>query len=210
MSSVAAFFEGLSEPHGSGSGSDLLPLHVRKGQTIPYTTFVATAPIQSTMPGAGTGLVALDALEMFTWIGLYPGSVTPKVNKKRAAHTMGSVDSNFIIADDSIKAGVHMINEATSPRVANVWYVKLDNGYVLYFASTSIAPHEELLTCYSRGYMKRCYPVPKQCSDPRCISAKHRTHSQILPEWMQPLAAAKPDAISEQLLEAAGLLRSAL
>ena len=77
--------------------------------------------------------------------------MTPKVNKKRAAHTMGGADGNLIIADEAVKAGVHLINEATPPRVANVWYVKLDNGYVLYFAAGYIAPNEELLTCYSRG-----------------------------------------------------------
>ena len=232
----------LNEACGSGTCGDVassytLPVHARKGQVVPYTTFVSTMPILSTMPGAGTGLAALGALEMFTWVGLYPGSVTPafvpltspwrffpvlsylatappiphpgsvtpKVNKKRAAHTMGGADGNLIIADEAVKAGVHLINEATPPRVANVWYVKLDNGYVLYFAAGYIAPNEELLTCYSRGYMKRCYPVPKSCTDPRCASAKHRTHSQALPEWRRPLAAAKPTAVSEQWMEATGL-----
>jgi hypothetical protein len=80
-----------------------------------------------------------------------------------------------------------MINEATTPLVANVWYVKLDNGYVLYFAGRAVAAGEELLTCYSRTYMKRPYPVPRKCSDPRCASAKHRAHSALLEEWQRPL-----------------------
>ena len=57
------------------------------------------------MPGAGTGLVAAAALAPFAWVGLYPGKVTPKVNSKRAAHTMGSSGENFIIADEAVKAG---------------------------------------------------------------------------------------------------------
>ena len=72
----------LNEACGSGTCGDVassytLPVHARKGQVVPYTTFVSTMPILSTMPGAGTGLAALGALEMFTWVGLYPGSVTP-------------------------------------------------------------------------------------------------------------------------------------
>lgn len=183
-----------------------LPLHVRKGQIIPYITFVPTVAFQSTMPNAGTGLAAVEPLAPFTWVGLYPGSVTPKPNKKRAAHTMGSSNDNLIIADEAVKEGVHMINEATTPCVANTWYVKLENGYCLYFTGGEIPANLELLTCYSRNYMKRCYSVPKQCSDPRCTSAKHRTHSDMLEEWRQPLVEHKPSGISEQFLQAAGLV----
>lgn len=35
-------------------------------------------------------------------------------------------------------------------RSVNVWYVKLDNGFVLFFAGIPIGAGEELLTCYSR------------------------------------------------------------
>ena len=83
----------------------------------------------------------------------------------------------------------------------------MDNGFVLYFIGREVMPGEELLTCYSRNYMKRPYPVPKKCTDPRCVSAKHRTHSAALEEWKAPLIEKKPVSlvVPAGWLEAAGL-----
>jgi len=184
-----------------------LPLQIHEEQLIAYTTFVPIGTGISAIPNAGTGLVAMNSIPRYTWVGLYPGKATTRLNGKRAAHTMGSTRSGlYIIADKAIKTGVHMINEATTPYVANVWYVKLANGYVLYFTGASVASQEELLTCYSRSYGKRGYPVPTHCSDPRCIGAKHRLHSAMLKEWRKPLLANAPPGLSRAFLEAAGLL----
>ena len=182
-------------------------LRVRKDAVIPYETFPVTEERPSVMDGAGTGLFAVERLEPFTWLGFYPGKVTSKINGKRVSHTMGSIDDLFIVADPAIKQGVHMVNEATTPLAANVWYVKLENGFVLYFIGVEVLPGDELLTCYSRNYGKRAYPVPKKCSDPRCVSAKHRTHSAVLDEWKAPLRDRKPACLEAApgFFEAAGL-----
>ena len=188
-----------------------IPARVRSGQMIPYTTFVATAAADSSIQNAGTGLFAAEALPQFTWIGLYPGKVTARRNGKRADHTMGSIDDMYIIAEEEVKTGVHMANEASAPHAANVWYLKLDNGYCLYFAGEHVDSGAELLTCYSRSYGKRCYPVPKQCSDPRCAGAKHRTASGLKhapKEWRAALTASTPASISKAFLKAAGLRKS--
>lgn len=178
---------------------------------IPYTSFVATAAADSSIQNAGTGLFAAEALPQFTWIGLYPGKVTARRNGKRADHTMGSIDDMYIIAEEEVKTGVHMANEASAPHAANIWYLKLDNGYCLYFAGEHVDSGAELLTCYSRSYGKRSYPVPKQCSDPRCAGAKHRTASDLKhapKEWRAALTASTPASISKAFLKAAGLRKS--
>ena len=189
----------------------LIPARVRSGQIIPYTTFALTAAADSSIQNGGTGLFAAEALPQFTWIGLYPGKVTARRNGKRADHTMGSIDDMYIIAEEEVKTGVHMANEASAPHAANVWYLKLDNGYCLYFAGEHVDSGAELLTCYSRSYGKRCYPVPKQCSDPRCAGAKHRTASGLKhapKEWRAALTASTPASISKAFLKAAGLRKS--
>ena len=157
---------------------------IRVDDHIPYESFVPTFTAPSTLPSGGDGLFAVDALPPFTWLGFYPGKCSKRFNGKRQDHTMGTVDDAFIIADAAIKEGMHMINEAGRCQVANVWYVKLDSGYVLYFVGRPVQPNEELLTCYSRRYGKRSYPIPTKCSDPRCVaSGKHRVESAMLDEW---------------------------
>lgn len=172
---------------------------VNARDNIPYVCLVSTRLAKSSMAKAGDGLFAVEYLPPFTWVGFYPGKVTATFNRKRESHTMGTVDNangdkQFIIADANVKEGVHMINEAGKNIVANVWYAKLPSGYVLYFTGREVHPREELLTCYSRSYGKRCYPVPVQCSDPRCMAAEHshRYESSLLEEWMEPLLKTKP------------------
>jgi len=167
--------------------------------TIPYVCLVPTRLAKSSMAKAGDGLFAIEYLLPFTWVGFYPGKVTATFNRKRESHTMGTVDNangdkQFIIADADVKEGVHMINEAGRNTVANVWYAKLQSGYVLYFTGREVHPQEELLTCYSRSYGKRCYPVPAQCSDPRCMAAEHshRFESSLIEEWREQLLETKP------------------
>ena len=140
-------------------------------------------------------MMAMDHLLPFTWVGFYPGKVSATYNRKRKDHTMGAGEL-FIIAQHEIQHGVHMINEAGRDAGANVWYTKLASGYVLYFIGVEVLPGEELLTCYARGYGKRCYPVPSKCTDPRCIAAgKHRDESPMLSEWVEALLASKPDSL---------------
>ena len=186
-----------------------LPTQVRSGQVIPYTTFGLMLAANSTIQSAGTGLFADEQFPQFTWIGLYPGKVTARHNGKREDHTMGSIEGMYIIAEEEVKTGVHMANEATAPHAANVWYLKLDNGYCLYFAGEVVDRGAELLTCYSRSYGKRRYQVPRRCSDPRCAGAKHRIHSDIKSaptEWLAALASSTPVSISDDFLKAAGLV----
>jgi len=118
---------------------------------------------------------------------------------------MGTVRDLYIIADPSVPRGVHLVNEAAgSSGGANVWYVKLPgSGLVLYFAGADVRAGEELLTCYSRTYMKRPYSVPKACADPRCVAAKHRAHSgldQAPLEWREELRARMPPGLPLGLL----------
>lgn len=180
---------------------DRYPTSVAEGVTLPYRTFVPTRAVASLIPEAGTGLFASEFIEKFSWIGMYPGKVTAKTNRKLASHTMGTARDLYIIADPAVHAGVHMVNEAAAGHgAANVWYVKLSNsGFVLYFAGEDISPGDELYTCYSRSYMKRTYPVPKTCADPRCAhTAKHRTHSELdeAPEdWREELRSRMPSAL---------------
>ena len=57
---------------------------------------------------------------------------------------------------------------------------------------------EEMLTCYSRTYGKRPYPIAKkgQCADPRCTGvSNHRQRSELglsPEEWRGELMAAHP------------------
>jgi hypothetical protein len=141
-------------------------LRVAEGQVVPYTTFAPTAACVSAIAGAGTGLVTLVQLPAFAWVGLYPGTVSKKINRKLESHTMGSRDNLYIIADPQVQEGVHMVNEASPPAVVNVFYAKLRNGYVLYFAGSEIAAGEELFTC-----------ALQRCASPRraaCIAGSSR------------------------------------
>lgn len=79
---------------------------------------------------------------------------------------------------------------------------------LLYFAGREVAAGEELFTCYSRTYGKRAYHVPKSCADPRCVGAKHRTHSRLdeVPEqwrahWRGQLRALAPPGVSQAMVE---------
>ena len=165
-------------------------------KTHPYTTFIETATQQSVVgTDAGLGLICCCDVAKFTWIGLYPGDVTTRRHRKRNTHTMEtSTTGTFIFADPAVKTGVHMVNEATSTFVANTFYVKLPDETVLYFAGTDIKAGTELLTCYSKTYGKRPYPISKSCMDPRCAnsSGRHRTSSGMLAEWLKPLLGNRP------------------
>ena len=165
-------------------------------KTHPYTTFIETATQQSVVgTDAGLGLICCCDVAKFTWIGLYPGDVTTRRHRKRNTHTMEtSTTGTFIVADPAVKTGVHMVNEATSTFVANTFYVKLPDETVLYFAGTDIKAGTELLTCYSKTYGKRPYPISKSCMDPRCAnsSGRHRTSSGMLAEWLEPLLGNRP------------------
>jgi hypothetical protein len=85
------------------------PREAAEGVTLPYVTFIPTNAQPSKIPGAGTGLFATNAIQKFTWVGLYPGKVTARVNRKLASHTMGTVRDLYIIADPAVKTGVHMV-----------------------------------------------------------------------------------------------------
>ena len=158
-------------------------------QKISYTTFVPTYVAKSNIPNAGCGLFSKTYLKPFTWIGFYPGNVTTKISTNENKMYIMSTSNNqhYIEADCSIKSGVHMVNEASSNTVANVWYIKLDNNYCLYFTGLSVQPNEELLTCYSKTYGKRAYPISNNCSDPRCFNKNHRTNSILLNDWKYKL-----------------------
>ena len=183
---------------------DLSLGRVRAGHHIPYETFTRTATVCSSISGAGDGLVTEEALPAFSWVGLYPGAVSAKHDPTRETHTMGSGLRNqlprlFIIADLEIKQGMHIANEAGPGTEANVWYAKLSCGHVLFFTSRAVCAGEELLTCYARGYGKRCYPVAKKCTDPRCRAMcgknSHRVESPMLDEWVDALLAETPEGI---------------
>ena len=152
---------------------------------IPYKTFVPTYIAKSNIPGAGNGLFSKIYLKPFTWIGFYPGTVTTNIStNENEMYIMGTSNNKYYIeADSSIKCGVHMVNEASANTTANVWYIKLSNNYCLYFTGKSIKPNEELLTCYSKTYGNRLYPISNNCSDPRCIDKYHRKNSMMLNEW---------------------------
>ena len=151
---------------------------------VPYKTFVPTITRASIVSEtAGVGLVTIDALPKYTWIGFYPGDVTTRRHGKRTSHTMEtSTSGTYIVANPAIKTGVHMVNEATSTYPANTFYVKLGThcNMVLYWAGRDIQAGEELLTCYSRTYGKRSYPISKSCADPRCVDSKHRNSSELM------------------------------
>ena len=182
---------------------------------MPYTTLVRVSAQQSAMRGAGTGMFAQERLAPFTWVGFYPGKVVSSLcllapgtggaaggaaSVTTNMHTMGTAGGALvIIADPAIRTGVHMINEASAPLLANVWYAKLANGYVLYFAGgAGVDAGAEMLTCYSRTYGKRPYPIAAkgECSDPRCCGvANHRRHSELglsPGEWRGALMAKHP------------------
>ena len=172
---------------------------------FPYKTFVPTYVGKSNIRGAGYGLFSKKYLKPFTWIGFYPGNLTTKISTNEnemyimgtsnEMYIMGTSNENemyimgtsnnkyYIEADSSIKCGVHMVNEASANTTANVWYIKLSNNYCLYFTGKSIKPNEELLTCYSKTYGNRLYPISNNCSDPRCIDKYHRKNSMMLNEW---------------------------
>ena len=154
---------------------------------IPYKTFVPTYTDKSSIPNAGNGLFTETYLEPFTWIGFYPGKVTNNYNSKNEMYVMATLDNKYILADENIKKGVHMVNEAGENNIANVWYIKLPNNYCLYFTGKPIHPGEELLTCYSNTYGKRPYPISNNCSDPRCKNKNHRNNSRVLDEWKHKL-----------------------
>ena len=164
---------------------------------IPYKTFIPTYTAISKIPNAGYGLFTKIYLEPFTWIGFYPGDVTNNFDScENNMHRMGTLDNKYVIeADSNIKNGVHMVNEAGCNTKANVWYVKLSNNYCLYFASTSIRPKEELLTCYSQSYGKRPYSISSNCSDPRCCNKCHRKNSIMLNCWKNILIKNKPKCL---------------
>ena len=169
---------------------------VRTGIEIPYGTFVPTRCKPSKaypdkgirgMEG-GDGLYSTTRITPFSWLGLYPGRVCDHLGSTRLEHTMRSAGGNFIVADPR-SLGVHLIREVprdgkTAP---NVWYVKLPNGYILYFASRTIAADEELITSKSRSYGKRCYPTradsQKSRELTRCVGADGRVETPMLDEW---------------------------
>ena len=164
---------------------------IRIGDRIQYACFIPTYVAPSTLPSGGDGLFTLERLLPFTWIGFYPGEVAKSMDAKQQVHTMGCEECDaYIIADGTHKAGLHMINEAGTDGVANVWYAKLKNGYVLFFVGREVLARQELLTCYSRSY-KRSYPTADICADPRCASScdgeRHRIGSAMQEEWKQPL-----------------------
>ena len=168
---------------------------VRVGDRIPYACFVATRVAPSKLPFGGDGLFTVDGLPPFTWIGFYPGKVVRAMEAAKQVHTMGCEEcSAYIIADGTYKAGLHMINEAGTDGVANVWYVKLRCGYVLFFVGREVQAGEELLTCYSRSYT-RSYPIASKCADPRCAAGadheQHRLGSAMQDEWKQPLGSCR-------------------
>lgn len=168
---------------------------------IPYKTFVPTYIDKSIIPNAGNGLFTNTYLEQFTWIGFYPGKVSNNYNSKNEMYTMTTSDNKYILADSNIKNGVHMVNEAGGNNVANVWYVKLPNNYCLYFTGLPVNPGEELLTCYSKTYGKRPYPISNNCSDPRCINKDHRKSSKLLDEWKKQLIKKKPKEINSFIIQ---------
>ena len=53
-----------------------IPREVAEGVMLPYRTFITTTAKLSLIPGAGTGLFAVDAMPRFTWICFYPGKVS--------------------------------------------------------------------------------------------------------------------------------------
>ena len=169
---------------------------------IPYTTFVLTYVAKSNIHGAGYGLFSKTFLKPFTWIGFYPGDITTKISTNANRMYIMSTNNNkyYIEADRSIKSGVHMVNEASSNKIANVWYVKLDNNYCLYFTGHCVQPDEELLTCYSKTYGNRLYPISNNCSDPRCIDKHHRKNSIMLNEWRHELIKNMPKHLDKILL----------
>ena len=182
----------LSNPNGT-----------TKPNVMPYTTFIRTESQPSILGEcAGTGLCTTFDIPAFTWIGFYPGDITVRRNRKKDSHTMASLNPGvFIVADPAIKTGVHMINEASPDCPANTYYVKLPGGNnVLYFTATELAAGTELLTCYSRNYGKRGYPISRKCTDPRC-NAKHRTSSECLEEWKDQLRATRPDGVDVEIPE---------
>ena len=164
-----------------------------KNNFINYETFIPTYTSKSTILNAGDGLFTKTFIKSFTWIGFYPGKITKTYNNKNKFHIMGTINNKYIIADQTIKKGVHMINEAGKNNIANVWYIKLSNDYCLYFAGKDIYPNQELLTCYSRTYGKRNYLISNNCSDPRCKNNKHRMNSNIINEWIDKLNKNKPE-----------------
>ena len=173
---------------------------IRVGDRISYACFTATYVAPSSLPGGGDGLFTMERLLPFTWVGFYPGDVVKHYDAKRQVHTMGCEECGaYIIADGTHKAGLHMINEAGTDGVANVWYAKLRCGYVLFFVGREVQAREELLTCYSRSY-KRSYPIASNCVDPRCAAGaeggeQHRLGSPILDEWKQPLLDRMPSSV---------------
>jgi hypothetical protein len=173
---------------------------VRVGDRISYECFTATYVAPSSLPGGGDGLFTMERLLPFTWVGFYPGDVVKHYDAKQQVHTMGCEECGaYIVADGTHKAGLHMINEAGTDGVANVWYAKLRCGYVLFFVGREVQAREELLTCYSRSY-KRCYSIASNCVDPRCASGaedgeQHRLGSPMLDEWKQPLLDRMPSSV---------------
>ena len=173
---------------------------LRVGDRIQYACFVPTFTGTSTLPLGGDGLFTVDRLLPYTWLGFYPGEVTKNMDAARQVHTMGCEECNaYIIADSTFKSGLHMINEAGEDGAgANVWYVKLRCGYVLFFVGREVQAGDELLTCYSRSFT-RDYPTAAKCMDPRCASSAngelHRLGSEMRDEWRQPLLDRMPSAV---------------
>ena len=181
-------------------------VRLRVGDNIAYTAFVATVTAPSKLPDAGSGLYAATDLTPFTWLGFYPGEISAHFDDANNLHTMGTaalckgaVVPAFIVADAAIKEGMHMVNEAGRDQAANVWYVKLGSGYVLYFVGSAGVPAgQELCTCYSQTYGDRRYPTPDRCTDPRCLAVghtKHRMHSTMLEEWEPLLLRQAPQSL---------------
>jgi hypothetical protein len=172
---------------------------IRVGDRIQYTCFVPAYVAPSSQPFGGDGLFTAERLPPFTWVGFYPGEVVKSKDAKREVYTMGC-EAGYIIADGTVKAGLHKINEAGKDSVANVWYAKLRCGYVLFFVGREVQAREELLTCYSRSY-NRGYVTASatHCSDPRCASGGadgvHRLGSAMQEEWKQPLLDRMPPSL---------------
>ena len=171
---------------------------------IPYVTFPETYVKKSCIKGAGMGLFTKQKLKKYDWIGFYPGKMDKIENiEGDSAYMMGTRKTGIVIsADGNIKSGVHLVNEGNNCNLPNVWYVKLNGGLCLYFAGREIDKNEELITCYSRSYGNRSYPITDtdKCTDPRCkkmnkCQGRHRNKSLFYRGWKKELKKKKPSEL---------------
>ncbi len=135
-----------------------------------YTTHVETKVKKSSIKGAGLGMFANQDIPKLTVIGFYPGTLKHKKDINNINYVMGTRTKHLVIEPNPrIKTGVHMINEASKGRSANVLYKKLRNNMCIYFSIDDIKKGEELLTCYGAFYPRKYeIPLPSNCRDPRC------------------------------------------